>query len=74
MIYKNQIFVILSLVVAVVILTQCTKDKDQPEEDDPALIAEGKNIFRFDTFGDEDFWSGPHPFKTVLNVLPVIQR
>ncbi|HEX9840860.1 MAG TPA: hypothetical protein VGA72_16035 [Anaerolineales bacterium] len=23
-----------------------------------ALIAEGKQIFRFDTFGDEDFWGG----------------
>jgi mono/diheme cytochrome c family protein len=25
--------------------------------DDPALIARGKNIFRFDTFGDETFWT-----------------
>jgi mono/diheme cytochrome c family protein len=25
--------------------------------DDPALIAAGKNIFRFDTFGDETFWT-----------------
>jgi len=25
--------------------------------DDPALIAQGKNIFRFDTFGDETFWT-----------------
>jgi hypothetical protein len=24
----------------------------------PDLIAEGKQIFRFDTFGDEDFWGG----------------
>lgn len=24
---------------------------------DPALVAEGKEIFRFDTFGDETFWS-----------------
>jgi hypothetical protein len=24
----------------------------------PDLIAEGKHIFRFDTFGDEDFWGG----------------
>jgi mono/diheme cytochrome c family protein len=24
---------------------------------DPALIAEGKEIFRFDTFGDEQFWT-----------------
>lgn len=25
--------------------------------DDPALIARGKDIFRFDTFGDETFWT-----------------
>jgi mono/diheme cytochrome c family protein len=24
----------------------------------PALVAEGKEIFRFDTFGDESFWTG----------------
>src|SRR5215218_10213796 len=23
----------------------------------PALVAEGKTIFRFDTFGDETFWT-----------------
>ncbi|MBN8672875.1 MAG: hypothetical protein J0L56_02010 [Chitinophagales bacterium] len=39
--------------------TQCKKDKDnnKPDHPDPALVSEGKNIFRFDTFGDEDFWS-----------------
>lgn len=26
-------------------------------QDDPALIASGKAIFRFDTFGDETFWT-----------------
>jgi mono/diheme cytochrome c family protein len=26
-------------------------------QDDPALIAQGKDIFRFDTFGDETFWT-----------------
>ncbi|HEY6088230.1 MAG TPA: hypothetical protein VD771_00425 [Gemmatimonadaceae bacterium] len=25
--------------------------------DDPALVARGKDIFRFDTFGDETFWT-----------------
>ena len=28
-----------------------------PEPPDPALVAEGKDIFRFDTFGDETFWT-----------------
>src|SRR6476620_1990953 len=55
--YKNHILVILSLTV-VVILAQCRKDDKKPNENDPALIADGKNIFRFDSFGDEDFWSG----------------
>ena len=44
--------------ITVVALAQCKKDDDKPNEDDPVLIAEGKNIFRFDTFGDEEFWSG----------------
>jgi cytochrome c5 len=43
-----------------VTLTQCFKDKDHHDHDmdDPALIAEGKNIFRYDNFGNQDFWSG----------------
>ena len=48
----------LSLVALVAVLAQCNKDNDKPNEDDPALITEGKNIFRYDSFGDEDFWSG----------------
>jgi mono/diheme cytochrome c family protein len=28
-----------------------------PEPPDPGLVAEGKDIFRFDTFGDETFWT-----------------
>ena len=28
-----------------------------PEPPDPALVAQGKDIFRFDTFGDETFWT-----------------
>src|SRR4051812_7702065 len=55
--YKNQILVTMSLIV-VVALAQCRKNNDKPKEDDPALVADGKNIFRFDSFGDEDFWSG----------------
>src|SRR4029078_1852138 len=55
--YKNHILVILSLTV-VLILAQCRKDDKKPNENDAALLADGKNIFRFDSFGDEDFWSG----------------
>jgi hypothetical protein len=28
------------------------------EHGNPNLVEQGKNIFRFDTFGDEEFWSG----------------
>lgn len=29
----------------------------EPQLPDPALVAQGKDIFRFDTFGDETFWT-----------------
>ena len=64
--HKNQIFVIMALV-SVVTLAQCIKDFDDHDFDNPALIAEGKNIFRFDAFGDEEFWSGLlHLDKAIL--------
>lgn len=39
---------------------------------DPALIAQGKDIFRFNTFGDEQFWTGTLQMNTVIqnNVSP----
>ncbi|HEX5654733.1 MAG TPA: hypothetical protein VFX58_16765 [Chitinophagaceae bacterium] len=33
-------------------------DQTSQAKTDHGLINEGKNIFRFDSFGDEDFWSG----------------
>ena len=47
----------------IVVLAQCKKfinlHPGKPGgKIDHTLIAEGKNIFRFDSFGDEDFWSG----------------
>ncbi|MEX6689960.1 hypothetical protein QTN47_20800 [Danxiaibacter flavus] len=55
--YKKQIIIAL-ISSAVVCLTQCKKSNDSsPEHTDPGLVTDGKNIFRFDTFGDEDFWS-----------------
>lgn len=55
--YKNQSLVLLSLV-TIVALAQCRKNSDVIDNENPALIAQGKEIFRHDTFGDEDFWSG----------------
>ncbi|HEX6226256.1 MAG TPA: hypothetical protein VFZ52_17680 [Chryseolinea sp.] len=53
-------------------LTQCDDDDDDgPPLDkpvlDPALVEEGKDIFRFDTFGDEGFWTDVlHMDKAIL--------
>jgi hypothetical protein len=45
--------------VAAVLLTACGGGSAQPERsiDQTALVAQGKEIFRFDTFGDESQWS-----------------
>jgi len=55
---------------AIVIFIQCSKtfkkskEQGMTEEEQTSiekkksLVAQGKEIFRFDTFGDEDFWSG----------------
>src|SRR5688572_14264733 len=68
---KKQIMII-TLIVVIVSFIQCSKEFEKTGEDisvmkayevtksakDKSLIAEGKQTFRFDTFGDEDFWSG----------------
>ena len=45
---------------ATIAIVSCDSDRPtEPEQEplDPALVAEGKEIFRFDTFGDEQFWT-----------------
>lgn len=44
---------------AAVLVTACGGNSDQPENTASTadLVAQGKQIFRFDTFGDETFWS-----------------
>jgi len=67
---KKQLLVIV-LVVMFIFFVQCSKIIEKPQVDDASdhnkknpfkehrsLVSEGKDIFRFDTFGDEDFWSG----------------
>ncbi len=56
MLHKKKAIIILSLI-GIIALGQCTKNEDV-DLSNPALINEGKETFRFDTFGDEDFWSG----------------
>jgi hypothetical protein len=68
--FKKYWLVILSMVMFIVFI-QCSKIMEKPQVDDVSehnrknpfkehrsLVSEGKDIFRFDTFGDEDFWSG----------------
>ena len=39
-------------------LAGCGSDSDNAKPTiDPALAAQGKHIFRFDTFGDETYWT-----------------
>ena len=54
----------LSLAIAVgvsvpVLMLACENAKGPtgPEPLDPALVAQGKTVFRFDTYGDETFWT-----------------
>jgi hypothetical protein len=78
--HKRQ-FIIIGFIALIVVFIQCSKNFEQTNEDgtqmksaglikgekDKSLIAQGKEIFRFDTFGDEDFWSGLlHIDKAIL--------
>ena len=46
------------MTMAVALLAACDRPIGPRERLlDPALVAEGKEIFRFDTFGDEQFWT-----------------
>ena len=38
-------------------LAGCSDDDEAPTEPTPDQLAEGKQTFRFDTFGDETFWT-----------------
>ena len=54
--YRKQSLVVLSIVLAVS-LTLCTKEQIDRLRPDSPLVKDGREIFRFDTFGDEEFWS-----------------
>ena len=66
MAYKKTAVVIAALVAAVV-FTQCIKGGIVHGDNSDPLVRDGKKIFRFDTFGDEHFWSGLlHIDKAIL--------
>ena len=67
---------ILGMLGAAAILTACRDEQttsprqvdeiDASAKLDPALVAEGKRIFRFDTYGDETFWTDTLQLQRVI--------
>src|SRR5215204_116254 len=71
MLHKKQVLIVLSMS-AFIALCQCTRNagieevgkatapdqRSKIKEPKKDLIEQGKQIFRFDAFGDEEFWSG----------------
>lgn len=58
--YRKQVWIIALLVLSVAVF-QCTKVEDLIDhhvDNQPSLVQQGKQIFRYDAFGDEAFWSG----------------
>ena len=69
--FKKQLLIGVSMVMFIFFI-QCSKVLEKPQADDLSdhnkknpfnehkkySVSDGKEIFRFDTFGDEDFWSG----------------
>ena len=49
--------VVIGLIIAVLMAACDDDDPTGPRPLDEALVAEGKTVFRFDTFGDETFWT-----------------
>lgn len=58
----DRIYSLVLLMLIGIFSTSCTETEIRTETIteilDPALVTEGKETFRHDTFGDEDFWSG----------------
>jgi hypothetical protein len=67
--YKKQLLIIVCLA-SFIFFIQCSRSFEKPgnnisaagnesnSSDNKSLRAHGKEIFRYETFGDEDFWSG----------------
>lgn len=58
MIFNKKNLILLALSLVIFGLVQCHKGGIHDPDSNPSLVRNGKEIFRFDTFGDEAFWSG----------------
>ena len=47
----------LAVCLALMAITACGDGDEGPTQPSPEEVAQGKDIFRFDTFGDETFWT-----------------
>ena len=57
MIFNKKYLILLAMSLVIFGLVQCDKGGIHDPDNNPSLVNKGKEIFRFDTFGDEDFWS-----------------
>lgn len=48
------------------LVASCGDTTTPPRMLDPTLVAQGKDIFRFDTFGNESFWTGTLKMNEVI--------
>ena len=65
---QNLVISLFAIFIILITFSYCTKNLDKLSNSDlneavlnkfdKHLVAEGKNIFRYETFGDEEFWSG----------------
>src|SRR5947209_5659651 len=57
---KNRVALLLFVPAAILFMAAVSQfpiDKDRAEDNAERLINEGRHVFRFDTFGDEAFWT-----------------
>jgi hypothetical protein len=66
----KQLVVLGSVFVIVATVTGCGSDSNSPRSVDPTLAAQGKDIFRNDTFGDETFWTDTLMMEQVIPTVP----
>ena len=66
---RTQVQRFLSITVLFVVVGLGTGCDDGPTEPTPEQLAEGQQIFRFDTFGDETFWTDTLRLHEVIQTI-----
>jgi mono/diheme cytochrome c family protein len=63
-------FFLTSVVVSALVAASCDHTTDLPSSPSPEVVAQGKQIFRFETFGDETFWTDTLRMNEVVQNVP----